>query len=298
MDGTLYVVATPIGNMGDISLRALGLLRDTKIIIAEDSRKAHHLLSHHGIPSKDKQFLIYNDHSTDFDRIKILKLLSPQNHRRSNIVLLTDAGTPLISDPGYKLVKLLAEHGVCMSQIPGPCAAIAGLALSTMPTNRFMFCGFLPSSKNARRKVFTSLKQHPTTLIFFETAKRLCKTLQDLLYTLGNRKICVAREMTKIYEEYKRGEAQDVLAHYQLHEPKGEIVLVVTGNGNQTDTEQIQPYGILDALIESGVTPKQATSAILKAFPNLRLNKRELYQRSIKLKNTESLTNQPPNTSQ
>lgn len=221
--GTLWIVSTPIGNLQDISLRALETLRCSDRIYCEDTRMTQKLLGEHNIK---KPLHIYNDHATDGIRNKLLAKLK----EGQNIALVSDAGTPLISDPGYKLIQVCHQHGIPVQAIPGPTALIQGLVLSGLPTNTFYFGGFLPSSDLDKQKTVRLLSGINSTLIFYETAKRILKTLTILRPLLGNREIAIARELTKSYEEIIRGTVDDLLDNLSKAPPlKGEIVLLISG---------------------------------------------------------------------
>jgi len=217
----LYIIATPIGNLKDITLRALDVLRIVDLIACEDTRVTAKLLHHYGI---DKPTLSYNDHNGQERRPKILEALA-QGQR---VALVSDAGTPLISDPGYKLVKAVHEHGFYVTTLPGPSSVMAALCLSGLPTDRFLFAGFLPSKTEACRNGLRELATSPSTLVFFESAHRLPATLALMHEVFGEREAAVVRELTKLYEESKKGVLSTLIAYYQEHgEPRGEVVVVV-----------------------------------------------------------------------
>lgn len=217
----LYIVATPIGNLGDITLRALDTLKAADLIVCEDTRVTGKLLSHYGIR---KPTLSYNDHNGQERRPKILAALA----EGKRVALVSDAGTPLISDPGYKLVREALERGIHVTALPGASSTLAGLCLSGLPTDRFFFAGFLPAKTEACKKEIRALAAIPHTLILFESTRRLPETLRLLGDLLGNRKAAVAREITKLYEETRRGSLQDLQAYYEKHgAPKGEVVIVI-----------------------------------------------------------------------
>ncbi len=214
----LYIVATPIGNLGDLTLRAIETLRLADVIACEDSRVTSKLLHHLGIR---KPLHRYDDHSSDEQREKLLAMLAQQA-----VALVSDAGTPLISDPGFKLVRAAAERGLAITTLPGACAAIAGLTLSGLPTDRFMFAGFLPAKAKARQSALAQLAGVDATLIFYESGPRLAATLDDMAEALPNRDFAIAREITKLYEDCRRGSATDLAQHYHDKPPKGEIVVM------------------------------------------------------------------------
>lgn len=215
------MVATPIGNLQDITLRALELLQTADLIACEDTRVSGKLLSAYGIKSK---LLSYNDHNAGERRHQIFDAIRDDQ----KVVLISDAGTPLVSDPGYKLVRDAIAEGFYVTALPGASSVITGLCLSGLPSDRFFFAGFLPSKTEARKKDIASLAAVPSTLIFFESAKRLVACLEALHEGLGDREAAVMRELTKLHEEAERGTLQKLIAHYSKQgEPKGEIVIVV-----------------------------------------------------------------------
>lgn len=219
IDSGLYIVATPIGNLADLSQRAISLLRAADIVAVEDSRVTGKLLNHIGLK---KRMRPYHDHSSDRDREDLLA--AAQN---GIVVLVSDAGTPLISDPGYKLVRAAREAGIAVSTAPGPSAAIAALSISGLPTDRFLFAGFLPSKAKARADVLTELGDVKSTLVFYESGPRLGASLAAMADVLGNRDAAVARELTKKFEEVVCGGLDELAARYAELEPKGEIVVVI-----------------------------------------------------------------------
>ena len=215
----LYIVATPIGNLGDFSPRAAETLRRADVVLAEDKRVTARLLSHAGAKSR---LANYNDHSSDADRDAVV-------HRLGNeaIVLVSDAGTPLISDPGYKLVRAAREAGHSVFTVPGPSAVIAALTLAGLPTDRFLFAGFLPAKAKARRDALAELAGVRATLVFYETGPRLGDALETMGDVLGNRDGAVVREISKLYEESVTGSLAELAERYAGNQPKGEIVVVV-----------------------------------------------------------------------
>lgn len=217
----LVIIATPIGNLQDITLRALEGLKQADLIVCEDTRVTGKLLSHFGIK---KPTLSYNDHNGEDRRPQIIKAL----HEGKRVALVSDAGTPLVSDPGYKLVKAAREENIYVTALPGASSVLVALCLAGLPTDRFFFAGFLPTKKEAAKKTLQELKTIPSTLVFFESARRLPETLPLMAEILGNREAAVTRELTKLYEETRRERLSDLAAHYEKHgEPKGEIVIVV-----------------------------------------------------------------------
>ena len=220
MSGTLFVVATPIGHLKDIGLRALETLKAVEAIACEDTRQTGKLLQHYAIR---KPMVSLHDHN---ERAKTPELVNRLRAGES-LALVSDGGTPLISDPGWRLVHEAIGAGVRVSWIPGPTAAIGALVLSGLPTDRFVFEGFLPPKSAARRKRLEALKGEARTVVLYESPHRLLKTLRDIHDVLGDVPIACARELTKMFEEVKRGTASEVLAHFERHAPKGEFVLVI-----------------------------------------------------------------------
>jgi len=267
----LYIVATPIGNLGDITLRAINILRGVCAIACEDTRVTGRLLQHLDI----KQRMIrYDDHADDNAREGLLALMSERP-----VALVSDAGTPLVSDPGYRLVRDCRERGIPVTSIPGPSAAIVGITLSGLPSDRFLFAGFLPSKAKARVDALTELANVPATLVFYETSPRLLDSLSAIAEVLSGREIAVARELTKMFEECRSGSAQDLIAHYTAHPPRGEIVLMVGPPLPQVtsmaDAETLLRAELLNA------KPSQAAGAVAKATG---LDRKALYALALTLK--------------
>lgn len=217
----LYIVATPIGNAGDVTLRALDILRGVDAIACEDTRVTGKLLRRYGIRTR---MLPYHDHNA----AKMRPVLLEKVAAGQAIALVSDAGTPLVSDPGFKLVREARERGLPLTHLPGANAAITALVLSGLPSDRFLFGGFLPARSAARRTELELFRALPASLIFYESAQRLAEMLGDVAAALGNREVAVARELTKLFEEVRRGTAADLAAHYaDKGPPKGEIVVVI-----------------------------------------------------------------------
>lgn len=210
----VYLVATPIGNLGDITLRALDVLKAADVIACEDTRVSRKLLGHYGIK---KPLMTYHDHNGDAVRPDILKRVQ----EGQVVALISDAGSPLISDPGFKLVRQCHQDQIPVTVIPGASSVIAALSIAAQPTDRFLFAGFWDKDKGSE------LANVTTTLVFFESSNRLLKTLEAMRISLANRSISVVREITKLYEDVKMGSIDELIIHYTAHPPKGEIVLVV-----------------------------------------------------------------------
>lgn len=222
MSGTLYLCATPIGNLEDMTFRAVRMLEEVDLIAAEDTRNSIKLLNHFEIKTPMTSYHEFNK----YDKAKVLvaKLLEGQN-----IALITDAGTPGISDPGEELVKQCHEAGITVTSLPGACACVNGLVISGLPTRRFCFEAFLPTDKKERARVLEELKTETRTIVLYEAPHRLVRTLEELLEQLGNRRLTICRELTKKHETVFRTTLEEAVAYYTEQEPKGECVLVIEG---------------------------------------------------------------------
>ena len=218
--GCLFVVATPIGNLEDISLRALRILKEADVIACEDTRQTQKLLAHFDF---QKRLLSYHEHN-EITRAPEIVIELEQGAR---VALVSDAGTPAISDPGHRLIGLCLRHSIKVVPVPGPSALLAALAASGMPANEFTFIGFLPSRPTERRKSLRALATEPRTLIAYEAPHRILESLEDCLEILGNRPGVVARELTKVYEEFQRGHLEDLVAAVRKNAPRGEITLLI-----------------------------------------------------------------------
>ena len=223
MTGTLYVVGTPIGNRGDLTFRAEVILKSVSLIAAEDTRTSRKLLNHYDI---DTKLIAYHDKNEIYQAKRIIKKLRNGN----NIALISDAGTPGISDPGYRVVNLARKEGVEVLAIPGPSAVIAALSIAGIPTDHFYFEGFLPPKKG-RKTRFELLESLPATVVIFESPRRVIRTLKDIQDYWGNRIISVCRELTKIYEETFMGSISDAMEYFSESKLKGEFVLLVAKHG-------------------------------------------------------------------
>jgi 16S rRNA (cytidine1402-2'-O)-methyltransferase len=218
--GCLYVVATPIGNLEDISMRALRILKEADLIACEDTRQTLKLLSHFGI---SKRLVSYHEHN-EITRAPEIVIELEQG---AKVALVSDAGTPAISDPGHRLVNLCLRHGIRVVPVPGASAFVAALAASGMPIEQFVFIGFLPSRPTERRKALRALANEPRTLALYEAPHRLLDTIEDALEILGNRPAVIAREVTKVYEEFLRGHLEDLVGTVRKKPPRGEITLLI-----------------------------------------------------------------------
>jgi len=223
--GTLYLVATPIGNLEDITARALRILRQVQLIAAEDTRHTGRLLSHYDIHTPLTSYHEHNKLS------KLERVLSTLN--AGDVALVSDAGTPGLNDPGYELVRATLDAGYTISPIPGPSAPISALVASGLPTDSFLYLGYLPRKSGERRNLLDQVSNLPYTLIFLETPHRLLAALHDIQEMLGDRLMSVAREITKLHEEFFRGKVSQAQAHFQAQAPRGEITLVVAGQSNE-----------------------------------------------------------------
>lgn len=267
----LYIVATPIGNLGDLSHRAGTVLGAVAAVACEDTRVTGKLLHHLGTKSR---LIRYDDHASEATRDHILSLASEQP-----VALVSDAGTPLISDPGYQLVKAARERGIAVTSIPGPSAAIVALTLAGLPSDRFLFAGFLPSKAKARADTLAELVAIKATLVFYETAPRLAAALAAIAQVLPGREVAVARELTKLFEECRSGSPEDLITHYTAHPPKGEIVLVIAPPGAvQTSAADA------DALLIKALKTHKASQAAAEVARATGLDRKALYARAMELK--------------
>lgn len=268
----LYIVATPIGNLGDTSARAADILARADLIAVEDSRVTAKLLRHLGIK---RPMMAYHDHNADRMRPGLVARLSSQV-----VVLVSDAGTPLISDPGYKLVRDARAAGHFVTSIPGPCAAVAALTLAGLPTDRFLFMGFLPNKAKARDDVIAEVSGVRATLIFYESGQRVAAALAALAKGLGDREAAVAREISKTYEETVTGSLLALAERYLGSPPKGEIVVIVAppGEAEAASANDVE-IALVDALTR--LSPAQAASQVAKSTG---ADRKALYARALALK--------------
>ena len=267
----LYIVATPIGNLGDITLRAVEVLRGVSAVACEDTRVTGRLLNHLGLK---KRMIRYDDHAGEGGRERLLSLMATEP-----VALVSDAGTPLISDPGFKLVRQAKEAGMNVTSLPGPSAAIVALTLSGLPSDRFLFAGFLPSKAKARADALGELAAIRATLVFYESAQRLLDTLAAIKQVLPGREVSVAREITKKFEECRTGSPQELAEHYSAHPPKGEIVVLV-GPPDDSAPQDID----VDALLRVELETAKASQAAAKVAKATGLDRKTLYARAMELK--------------
>lgn len=278
LNSALYIVATPIGNLGDISVRAQKTLAEADIIACEDTRVAKKLFALLGLPSS-KPFISYQDHNEESKAQSIADMVMAGK----SVALISDAGSPLISDPGYKLVRKCREQNVNICVLPGASAVICALQLAGLPTNRFMFAGFIPNKDKARFDLFNELENINTTLVFYETAPRLVKTLAAAAQVFGKREAAVIREISKVYEECQNGSLDELAAHYVMNPPKGEIVLVVAPPAdNKSKTADIQ------AELKKRLPDMSLKSAVNEVAALLHVNKKNVYNMALELKNEQA----------
>ncbi|HEX3185168.1 MAG TPA: 16S rRNA (cytidine(1402)-2'-O)-methyltransferase [Pyrinomonadaceae bacterium] len=272
MNGTLYLVATPIGNLADITHRAIDVLKTVSMIACEDTRHTRKLLQHYGLETKT---VSYHEHNEQERARQLIELL----REGKDVAVVSDAGTPSISDPGYRLVRAAIENEVRVVPVPGPSALISALIAAGLPTDEFFFGGFLPPRSNARRTRLTELRAVPGTLIFYEAPHRLAETLKDALETLGEREAVVARELTKLHEEIRRGRLSELAQHYSNEDPRGEIVLLIDRTVLETTTDHTDSQSIsslVDQLERDGLDHR---AALKKAARELGLSRAEAYRR-------------------
>jgi len=268
----LYIVATPIGNLRDITLRALDVLKLADVILCEDTRVSGKLLSHYGIKS---HLLSYHDHNGEERRPEILRMLA----EGKRVALISDAGTPLISDPGYKLVRDMQEAGHHVSVLPGASSVMAALCLSGLPTNEFHFVGFLPPKKQAMAEKLSGLSRVQATLVIFESARRLDDTCAAMLETLGDREVAVVREITKLFEEVRKAPLSELIQYYAENGlPKGEVVMVVSPPTGEEDAQDITEL-LTQLLATHSVKDAAQIAALQTGTP-----KKEAYALALSLK--------------
>ncbi|WP_338504955.1 16S rRNA (cytidine(1402)-2'-O)-methyltransferase [Sphingomonas kaistensis] len=268
----LYIVATPIGNLGDLTVRAADLLRSADLVLAEDKRVSSRLLSHIGasVPMRT-----YNDHSDTADREAIVARLGYEV-----VALVSDAGTPLISDPGYKLVRDARAAGHQIVTLPGPCAAVAAMTLAGLPTDRFLFLGFLPPKEKARADAIAEVAAIRATLTLYESGPRLSASLTALAAGLGNRDAAVARELTKLHEECVTGTLGELAARYADAPPRGEIVIVVGPPAEASAPTEDDLDAALRSALAAGESPSRAAAAVAL---QLGVRRKRAYERALEL---------------
>ena len=267
----LYIVATPIGNLGDLSARARAVLCAVSAVACEDTRVTGKLMQHIGVKQK---LIRYDDHASEATRDHLLAMAAQQP-----VALVSDAGTPLVSDPGYKLVRAARERGIAVTSVPGPSAPVVALSLAGLPSDRFLFAGFLPAKDKARGAVLDELGAVRTTLVFFDTAPRLLASLAAVEDHLPRREVAVARELTKLFEECRSGSPAELIAHYTAHPPRGEIVLLIGPPNEPAVTAEDGDALLIEALKVH--KPSQAAAEVARATG---LDRKALYARALELK--------------
>jgi 16S rRNA (cytidine1402-2'-O)-methyltransferase len=278
--GKLYLCATPIGNLEDITLRALATLREVDLVAAEDTRRTRRLFSRHDIHTP---LLSYREENRESAGTKIVERLEAG----ADVALVSDAGTPGISDPGHHLVTLCLERGITVEAVPGPNAAISALVISGLPTTRFSFEGFLPRKPGARRKVLSALAGDVRTLIFYESPNRLVATLEDIREVLGDRPAAIARELTKKFEEVMRGPVSELLERLESRQVKGEVVLVVGGAPAPAEAD-VDREAMVDEVLRlkgTGLSLKEAVAVAVEEM-NPAMSRSVLYNAALERSRT------------
>jgi 16S rRNA (cytidine1402-2'-O)-methyltransferase len=283
--GCLYIVATPIGNLEDITLRALRILKESDVIACEDTRQTQKLLSHFEI---SKRAVSYHEHN-EITRAAELIIDLEQG---AKVALLSDAGTPAISDPGYRLVSLCVRHGIKVVPVPGASAFVSALAASGMPIDEFVFAGFLPSRQTARRKALRAFADEPRTIALYEAPHRLLDTLEDALEILGNRPAVIAREVTKMYEEFLRGHLEELVEAARKKAPRGEITLLIgppDGHAKHSETDADPATAIpiarrVEEIMQANGTDRKA--ALKQAARERGITRREAYKELLVTRET------------
>jgi 16S rRNA (cytidine1402-2'-O)-methyltransferase len=286
MAGTLYIVSTPIGNLEDISQRALRILGEVQMIACEDTRHTRKLLNHFGI---DTRTVSYHEHNEAERAVELCELLSAGK----NVALVSDAGTPLISDPGFRIVNTATENGIKVVPVPGSTAIVAALSASGLPPDQFLFAGFLPARSNARKTKLEELRALKATLIFYEAPHRIAATLRDARDVLGNRSAVVARELTKLHEEFVRGTLDELIAAFaDSVKARGEIVLMISGATSHDEFEngptKSTAASFAERMVELQRDGLDEKTALKKAARELGLKRDEAYRMLVAQKNLRS----------
>ena len=275
MAGQLYLCATPIGNLEDMTFRAVRILKEVDLIAAEDTRNSIKLLNHFEIKTKMTSY-------HEFNKVEKARYLVEKMQEGLNVAVITDAGTPGISDPGEELVRQCYEAGITVTSVPGACAAVNALNKSGRPTRRFAFEAFLPSDKKERKDILNTLEQETRTMILYEAPHRLLKTLGELYEVLGNRKISLCKELTKRYENVFNTTIEDAISYYEENEPRGEFVLVIEGKTFEEIKKESQEEFLsisisehMNQYLSQGIDKKQAMKLVAK---DRGISKREVYQ--------------------
>jgi 16S rRNA (cytidine1402-2'-O)-methyltransferase len=270
----LYVVATPIGAARDITLRALDVLKTADVLAAEDTRTTRRLLEIHGIPLGSRRLLSYHDHNGPRQRPVLLEALAAGQ----SVAYVSDAGTPLVADPGYALVRAAIDAGHPVVAVPGPSAVLTALVASGMPSDRFLFAGFLPNAAGARKRALAELRDVPATLVFFEAPKRLSGFLNAAVSELGaDRQAAVCRELTKKFEETRRGSLAELAASYAGTAPKGEVVVLIDRNRTGADAAD------MEAALKTALETLSVKDAAARVARELSLPRREVYSAALAL---------------
>ncbi len=278
--GKLYVVATPIGNREDITLRALRTLREVDLVAAEDTRHTGRFLEYHGIRNKLVSYHEHNERERTTHLVKQLK-------QGASIALVSNAGTPSVSDPGYRLVNEAVARGIAVIPVPGVSAAITALSVAGLPTDAFVFKGFLPRKKNQRLALLETMVHEERTLVFYESPRRILRLLDEIQRVMGDREVMLAREMTKLHEEYQRGPISKIIA-VLANRPsvRGECTLLVAGN---TGRREVKMEDIRDALRQGFKDSNQRLSGLTKAVADrFGLSKKKVYEEALKLKKAKN----------
>lgn len=279
----LFLVSTPIGNLEDITLRALSVLKSVDLIACEDTRHTRRLLDHFGI---SKPTISYHEHNEQARAEELVQRLAGGE----SIAIVTDAGTPGISDPAYRIVLAAIERGIAVVPIPGAVALVAGLVASGLPTDSFLFAGFLPVKKMARQSKLKELKAERATLVFYEAPHRIRETLADALEVLGDRQVSLARELTKLHEQFIRGKLSELVAHFDAHQPRGEMTLVIAGSGND-NLPTVEAGSISEQVERLMLDGLSRNDAIRQAAKSRGLTKRDAYQRMLEEKSINEVEN-------
>jgi 16S rRNA (cytidine1402-2'-O)-methyltransferase len=277
MPGTLYIVATPIGNLEDITLRALRVLKEVDCIAAEDTRHTKKLLNHFDIRTS---LVSYHEHNERTAAPALVERML----RGESIALVSDAGTPGISDPGYRLTVAAVGAGIQVTPVPGPAALIAALSVAALPTDRFVFEGFLPEKEKERREKLKALRQEKRTLVFYEAPHRLTNTLEDIYRIMGDREIVIARELTKVHEEFLRGRVSELIRCVGERDMKGEITILVGSAPDRTAVSEQELLAEIRRLQRAGMGVKQIAELLGELHS---LSKREVYRLAVAAKSSE-----------
>lgn len=275
----LYFVATPLGSARDITLRALDILESADILVAEDTRSLRKLMDIHGVPLGDRRVYSYHDHSSDSAILQMIEAIKSGQ----SVAYASEAGTPLIADPGFEIARAVGEAGLLVTSAPGPSAVITALTSAGLPTDRFYFVGFLPNSQKQRQEAMLDLANVPATLVFYESPKRIAAMLADAAQTLGaERAAAVCRELTKRFEEFRRGSLGELAAHYADNKTKGEIVVLI----DRARSQKINQDDLLSALKEAleTLSVRDASEAVAGAYS---LPKKQVYKMALDLKKAD-----------